>query len=119
MLEEVAAEDHVDGVRRNVRRQLVARREDLLRARRQRTPGEALDVDGDALAAPDVAQELAKTRPDIEHDIVWFDVALEEMRAEDAPDGVLGVAIGLGKARGVERVETQRMTRSFSMRRIS
>ena len=82
-------------------------------------PGEALDVDRDALAAPDVAQELAKARPDIEHDIVWFDVALEEMRAEDAPDGVLGVAIGLGKTRGVERVETQRMTRGFSMRRIS
>ena len=37
------------------------------------------------------------------------------MRAQDAPDRVLGVAIGLGKARRVKRVETQRMTRGFSM----
>ena len=82
-------------------------------------PGQAFDVDGDPLAAADVTKELAKARADVEHDIVGLDVALEEMRAEDTPDGILRAAIGLGKARGVERVETQRMTRSFCMRRIS
>ena len=99
--------------------QLVAGREDLLRARRQSAAGEAFDVDRDSPAASDVAQELAEAGADIEHHIVGSDVALEEMRAQNAPDGVLGVAIGLGETRGVERVETQRMTRGFSMRRIS
>ena len=55
------------------------------------------------LRAADVAQELAEAGADVEHHVVGLDVALEEVRAEHAPDRVLRVAIGLGKARSVER----------------
>ena len=62
-----------------------------------------------------MTKELAKARADVEHDIVGLDIALEEMRAEDTPDRILRAAVGLGKTRGVERVETQRITRGFCM----
>ena len=99
--------------------ELVAGREHFFGAGRQRAAGQAFDVHGNAAAAADVAQELAEAGAQIEHGVVSADVALEEVPAQHLPDGVLGGAIGLGKARRVQRIETQRWLRTFAMRRLS
>ena len=119
VLEKIAAEDDVDRVGGNLRRELVAGREHFFGAGRQRAAGQAFDVHGDAAAATDVAQELTEAGAEIEHGVVSADVALEEVPAQHLPDGVLGGAIGLGKARRVQRIETQRSLRTFAMRRLS
>ena len=61
-----------------------------------------VDVDGPLPRAPDVVDELAEPRPEIEHGILGTDVALQEVLAEDLPDARLRAPCRLAKAPCVE-----------------
>ena len=99
-----------------MRGQLVARGDELACARWKHSAGQPLHVDRDPSAASDVSQELAKAGADVQHDIVRSDISLEEVRAEDLPDGVFGGAVLFRETYGVKRIEAQLVTRQRYVR---
>src|SRR5436190_9045843 len=97
----------------------MTRCEHFFRAGRQLAAGERFDIDSNATAAANVPEELAEAGAEVEDRRIGGDIALEEVRAEHPPNGILARAIRLGKTGRVERIQTQRRARTFGMRRLS
>jgi CDP-paratose 2-epimerase len=107
VLEEVAAEHDIDGTWRHMLGEVMAGREHLFRTWGQRSARERRNVQRDPSRATNVSQEFPEPRANVEDHVLGPDVSLEKVRAQHLPDGVLGCAVRLGKARSVERIEVQ------------